>query len=287
MLSRDCATTQRRIVVIEESTPRESEVVLVTGAAGTIGSMLRRSLVRRGRHLRLLDTAAQDPLAPGEDADLIVGSFLDAAVMADACRDAVAVVHLGGLSTNDFEWDEYLDVNINGTRVVLEAARVAGVPRVIYASSNHAVGFHPIADEAVAPDYLFPRPDSLYGVSKVAGESLCSLYHDRYGLDVVCLRIGSYRERPADIRQLWSWLSPGDCTRLFEAAMTIQRPGFRVVWGVSANRRAAVTLDEAHAIGYYPLDDAEVFADEIISKNDDGGRDDPPFIGGSYTLPNS
>ncbi|MGD0692791.1 MAG: NAD(P)-dependent oxidoreductase [Acidimicrobiales bacterium] len=273
--------------MIEESTPRESEVVLVTGAAGTIGSMLRRSLVRRGRHLRLLDTAAQNPLAPGEDADLIVGSFLDAAVMADACRDAVAVVHLGGLSTNDFEWDEYLDVNINGTRVVLEAARVAGVPRVIYASSNHAVGFHPIADEAVAPDYLFPRPDSLYGVSKVAGESLCSLYHDRYGLDVVCLRIGSYRERPADIRQLWSWLSPGDCTRLFEAAMTIQRPGFRVVWGVSANRRAAVTLDEAHAIGYYPLDDAEVFADEIISKNDDGGRDDRPFIGGSYTLPNS
>jgi nucleoside-diphosphate-sugar epimerase len=273
--------------VSEEPTFRESEVVLITGAAGTIGSMLRRSLARPGRHLRLLDVAAQAPLAPGEEAELVVGSFRDAAVMADACRDVVVVVHLGGLSTNDFEWDEYLDVNINGTYVVLEAARAAGVPRVIYASSNHAVGFQPIDHGSLVPDYLFPRPDSLYGVSKVASESLGRFYHDRYGLDVLCLRIGSYRERPANIRELWSWLSPGDCMRLVEAAMTTPRPGFRVVWGVSANRRAVVTLAEARAIGYYPLDDAEVFADEITANSDDDGRDDPPRLGGSFASPST
>jgi dTDP-4-dehydrorhamnose reductase len=269
--------------VSEESIPNESEIVLVTGAAGTIGSMLRHGLAHPGRHLRLLDVAPQDSLATGEDAALIVGSFLDAAVMADACRDVNVVLHFGGLSTNEFRWDEYLEVNINGTYVVLEAARVAGVPRVIYASSNHAVGFQPIDNSILAADYLFPRPDSFYGVSKVASESLGSLYHDRYGLDVVCLRIGSYRERPANLRQLWSWLSPGDCVRLVEAAMATPSPGFRVVWGVSANRRAKVTLAEAHAIGYYPLDDAEVFVGEI-TKIGSGGRDEPPFIGGPYTV---
>jgi NAD(P)-dependent dehydrogenase (short-subunit alcohol dehydrogenase family) len=270
----------------EASVSSENEVVLITGAAGTIGSMLRRSLARPGRHLRLLDVAPQEPLAPGEDAELIVGSFLDVAVMADACRDANVVLHFGGLSTNEFDWDQYLDVNINGTYVLLEAARAAGVPRVIYASSNHAVGFQPIEDGSVAPDYLFPRPDSFYGVSKVASESLGSLFHDRYGLDVVCLRIGSYGERPANLRQLWSWLSPGDCVRLIEAAMATPSPGFRVVWGVSANRRSVVTLAEAHAIGYYPLDDAEEFAGEITNVGDGGGVE-PPFIGGPYTVPSA
>jgi dTDP-4-dehydrorhamnose reductase len=260
-----------------------SETLLITGAAGTIGSMLRHSLVRPGRRLRLLDVAAQEPLAPGEDVEVIVGSFLDAALMAEACRGVDVVVHFGGLSTNEFEWDEYLDVNINGTYAVLEAARSAGVPRVIYASSNYAVGFQPISDNSLAHDYLLPRPDSLYGVSKAASESLGSYFHDRYGLDVICLRIGSYRERPENVRQLWSWLSPGDCTRLVEAAVSTPRPGFRIVWGVSSNRRAVVTLAEGHDIGYYPVDDAEVFADEIVSNRRDDGHVEPPFIGGPYT----
>jgi uronate dehydrogenase len=266
------------------STPGEGQIVLITGAAGTIGSMLRHSLACPGRHLRLLDVEPQEPLAPGEDAELVDGSFLDADVMAVACRGVRVIVHLGGLSTKDFEWHEFLDVNINGTYVVLEAAHTAGVPRVIYASSNHAVGFHPIDRDSLVPDYAFPRPDTLYGVSKVASESLGSLYHDRYDLDVVCLRIGSYGERPVNVRQLWSWLSPGDCTRLVEAAIATPRPGFRIVWGVSANRRSVVTLVEAHAIGYFPLDDAEAFADEIASNSSDD-VDNPPLIGGPYTLP--
>jgi uronate dehydrogenase len=187
---------------------------------------------------------------------------------------------MGGLSHAGFSWPEYLEVNIHGTQVVANAARRAGVERLVYASSNHAVGFAPLRDGGVVPDHEYPRPDSYYGVSKAASESLLSLYHDRYGLDVVCLRIGSYRERPFDRRSLWSWLSPGDCTRLVEAALTTPHPGFRVVWGVSANSRAAVSLEEGRALGYEPLDNAEDYADEIL--DDHVHWDD---VGGPYTAP--
>jgi len=254
------------------------DVILITGAQGSIGSMLRNSLRRSGRHLRLLDLAPLSALAPDENADLINGSFLDPTTIAAACEGVRAIVHLGGLSQAGYSWPEYLEVNIHGTQVLADAARHAGVERVVYASSNHAVGFAPLRDGGVVPDYEFPRPDSYYGVSKVASESLLSLYHDRYGLNAICLRIGSYRERPFDRRSLWSWLSPGDCTRLVEAALTTANPGFRVVWGVSANSRSKVSLEEARAIGYEPLDNAEDFASEIV--DDQSVWND---VGGPYT----
>lgn len=257
------------------------DVILITGAQGAIGSMLRTSLRRSGRRLRLLDLVALSPLEPEEDAELITGSFLDPETMAAASAGARAIVHLGGLSRAGHSWAEYLEVNVHGTQVLAEAARHAGVERVVYASSNHAVGFAPLVEGGVVSDYEYPRPDSYYGVSKVASESVLSLYHDRYGLDVVCLRIGSYRERPFDRRSLWSWLSPGDCTRLVEAALTTASPGFRVVWGVSANSRAAVSLAEGRSIGYEPLDNAEDYAREIV-------QDQPHWsdVGGPYTEPN-
>lgn len=256
-----------------------------TFAAGTIGSMLRHSLAQPDRHLRLLDVTAQSELRTGESAELIVGSFLDPNTMRDACHDVNVVIHLGGLSTGGYSWQEYLSVNINGTFVVFEAARRAGVPRVIYASSHHAVGFQPNNTSVTVPDYYYPRPDSFYDVSKVASESLCSLFHDRRGIDAICLRIGSYRTRPTDARSLWNWLSPGDGGRLFEAAISTPHPGFRVVWGVSANSRGIMSLDEGNAIGYFPLDDAEVYASDVAASD---GADDPgvrDFIGGPYAAP--
>lgn len=258
---------------------------LITGANGLIGSHLRQSLRQPGRHLRLLDVAAQPGLALDEDATLIEGSFLDPETMALACEGVDAVVHLGGLSTGGYDWRQYLETNINGTREVLEAARRAHVPRVIYASSHHVVGFHPSTAEETVPDYLYPRPDSLYGVSKAASESLCSLYHDRYGLNVVCLRIGSFRDRPSDRRMLWSWLSPGDCTRLFEAALGAPSPGFRVVWGVSANTRGIVSLKEANKLGYYPLDDAEAYGAAILASDVDSVPAVSDVMGGPFAAP--
>jgi len=257
--------------------------ILITGTAGSIGSLLRHSLAQPGRHLRLLDAAVQPALQPRENAELIVASFLDRDAIEHACSDVSVVIHLGGLSTGGYSWDEYLEINVNGTQCVLEAARRAGVPRVIYASSHHAVGFQPTSTGVTIPDYLFPRPDSFYGVSKVASESLCSLYHDRHGLDVICLRIGSYRERPNDVRTLWNWLSPGDCTLLFQAAISTPNPGFRVVWGISANTRAVVSLAEARSIGYVPLDDAEVYADQVVASPESDDPHTRDLLGGPYT----
>jgi nucleoside-diphosphate-sugar epimerase len=257
-----------------------SDTLLITGAKGTIGSMLRESLRRPGRHLKLLDIATQAPLADGEDAELLVGSFLDPEVLARAVEGVDAIIHLGGLSSAGYQWAEYLEININGTYLLLEAARVARVPRMVYASSNHAVGFARASDFDIVPDYLFPRPDTFYGMSKAASESLCSLYSDRHGIDAICLRIGSYREEPTDRRSLATWLSPGDCTRLVEASLSVESPGFRVVWGISANTRRVVSLKEGHAIGYEPQDNAERYASQLVNLT---AKEETDLIGGPYT----
>jgi NAD(P)-dependent dehydrogenase (short-subunit alcohol dehydrogenase family) len=262
-----------------------TEEILITGAAGEIGSWLRRSLRQSDRRIRLLDIASQNAPEPDESARVITASITDQDAMTDACEGVDAVIHLGGLSTVGYSWDEYLDVNVNGTHCLLEAARRCGVPRVVYASSHHAVGFQPNTPGRMVPDYLYSRPDSLYGFSKAASESLCSLYHDRYGLDVICIRIGSFRTRPTDLRTLWNWLSPGDCTRLFEAALTTASPGFRLVWGVSANDRGIMSLEEARTIGYVPLDDAEEFISDIGAGAEAGKIHGADLIGGPFTSP--
>lgn len=231
-----------------------AQCLLLTGAAGTIGTMLRSRLVRPGRTLRLLDVA---PLTAGAGEEVVAGSLSDMDVMVAACSDVDAVLHLGGLS-REAPWAEIMEHNIHGTYTVLEAARRAGVPRVIFASSGHTVGFRPVDEDA--GEYLYPRPDTYYGVSKAAGEALGSLYHDRYELDVICLRIGTCAERPANERALATWLSPDDCARLMEASISAPSPGFRVVWGVSANTRGRFSLAEARSLGYHPQDDAEAYA---------------------------
>ena len=248
--------------------------LLITGAAGGVGTLLRPRLSRPDRTLRLLDIA---PLSPGDGEEAVQASVTDLDALTAACAGVDAVLHLGGLST-EHDWPSILDVNIHGTYVVFEAARRAGVPRVVFASSNHAVGFHP---DGEAPDLLYPKPDTYYGVSKVAGEALGSLYHDRYGLDVICLRIGSCFERPWTPRMLSTWLSPDDCARLVESALAAPSPGFRTVWGVSANTRNKWSLAEARALGYAPEDDAERYADEVTGAPDPLDR----YIGGTFCSP--
>lgn len=257
------------------------ERVLVTGAAGRIGTFLRSRLARDDRVLRLLDVTAIDDLGAGEE--FVRGSVTDTRLLADACVGVDAVVHLAATTGHPMDFGAAAD-DIAGTQAVLEAARLAGVRRVVYASSYHAVGFHP-RDDADAPDWLFPRPDSFYGVAKVASEALASLYVDRYGLDVVCLRIGTCSDRPRNPRALSTWLSPGDAGRLVEAALSAPAPAFRVVWGVSANTRNWWSLAEARALGYDPQDDAEVHAPAIIAEH---GEPDPDavehrLVGGPFT----
>jgi uronate dehydrogenase len=259
--------------------------ILITGAAGQIGAMLRSRLARPGRVLRLLDVV---PLAaqPGRAEEAVSASVTDMAAMTAACAGTDAVIHLGGIPS-EAPWGSILDVNINGTYTVFEAARRAGVPRVVFASSNHAVGFYPSAEFPV-PDYAYPAPDTYYGVSKAAGEALAALYARRYGMDAICVRILSCFERPRNPRMLATWLSPDDAGRLFEACLTAPSPGFRVVYGVSANTRGGwVSLAEARALGYEPLDDAEVYADEASPGGAEPDPADPVFryLGGEFTFP--
>jgi uronate dehydrogenase len=257
--------------------------ILVTGAAGRIGEMLRPRLARPGRTLRLLDVA---PLAAGEGEEVIQASITDLDAMTAACAGAEAVIHLGG-QADEAPWDEIAAVNINGTYVVFEAARRAGVGRVVFASSNHAVGFTAARDFPAA-DYAYPLPDTYYGVSKVTGEALAALYHYRYGLDMICLRILTCADRPRNARELSTWLSPGDAGRLIEACLSADKPGFRVAYGVSANTRGGwVSLDEARSLGYEPRDDAEQFADEVLAASGEFDPADPvhAYLGGEFTLP--
>jgi uronate dehydrogenase len=260
------------------------EIIVLTGAAGRIGRMLRDRLGRPGRVLRLVDIA---PLTAGDGEEVITASVTDLPAMTAACAGAAAVIHLGGLA-GEAPWDQIAAVNIHGTYVMFEAARRAHVGRVIFASSNHAVGFTPRAEFPV-PDYAFPAPDTYYGVSKAAGEALAALYHSRYGLDAICLRILSCDERPRNVRALSTWLSPDDTGRLFEACLTAPDPGFRVAYGVSANTRGGfVSLAEARSLGYEPKDDAEAWAAEIIAAD---GEPDPAgdpvlaHLGGEFCLP--
>ncbi len=256
--------------------------ILMTGAAGQIGTMLRPRLARPDRKLRLLDLA---PLTPGPGEETVQASVTDLDAMTAACEGADAVIHLAGVA-GEASWEQILDLNIHGGYVAFEAARRAGVGRVVYASSNHAVGFAPRASFPV-PDYAFPAPDTYYGVSKAAVEALAAMYHHRYRLDAICVRLLTCTERPPHPRGLSTWLSPDDAGRLFEACLTAPRPGYRVVFGVSANTRGGwVSLNEAKALGYEPRDDAEAYAADVLAQ---GGvdPDDPVlrYLGGDYTLP--
>ncbi len=196
------------------------------------------------------------------------------------------MIHLGGKS-GEAPWERILETNIDGTYKAFEAARRAGVPRVVFASSNHAVGFH-TPDEYPLPESVQTLPDTYYGVSKVTGEALGALYHHRYGLDVICIRILSCFPKPPNQRALSTWLSPDDCARLFEACLAAEKPGYKIVYGVSANTRGGwVSLKGASELGYESKDDAEVFARELFAEQGELPADDPVFqhLGGQFTLP--
>ncbi len=256
--------------------------VLVTGAAGRIGTVLRGGLPERGWSVRSLDVVPVPEPRPGEEH--LVADTTDLTAVVEAARGATGLVHLAGIAT-EATWPAIAHTNIDGTYCALEAARRAGVGRVVLASSNHASGYTPRPDgrllrEVDAP----PRPDTYYGVSKVTMEALGSLYADRYGLDVVCLRIGSAFPEPTTTRQLSTWLSPGDAVRLVDAALRAPSPGFAVVWGVSANTRGWWDLTAARALGYEPADDAEAYAEALIAAHGEPDLSDPVHarVGGEY-----
>jgi uronate dehydrogenase len=246
--------------------------LLLTGAAGRIGSVLRPGLAGAAAEIRLMDVASLDT-GPGEVA--IQGDVRRLEDVRRAMEGCDAVVHLAGIP-QEAAFEEILDANIRGTFNVFEAARQEGCRRVVFASSNHAIGFYPVGQE-IGTDVPV-RPDTYYGVSKVFGENLGRLYHDRHGLEVVCLRIGAFLAEPLQPRHLWIWLSHRDTVQL--VLRSLEAPvGFLIVYGVSANRRSWWRRDGWGTVGYAPVDDAEAFASRV------GERVPYRFQGGEMAEP--
>jgi len=240
--------------------------VLLTGSQGRIGTALTERLPGRGWTLRTFDRT------PGAD---VVAELTDAAALAEAMAGVAAVVHLAGQPT-EAPWPVVRESNIEGCVQLFEAARRAGVRRVVFASSNHAVGFTPRGSGELPPDTP-PRPDTLYGVSKAFGEALARYYVDRYGFEVACLRIGTCAAEPPDARSLATWLSFDDCAELVDRCLRAPGLDYAVVWGVSANSARWWSLD--NPIGYSPADDAALHSG-LSAPAGPGER-----VGGQFTGP--
>jgi uronate dehydrogenase len=243
-------------------TPQTNKRILITGAAGQIGDALRKGL--RGSYplIRLADIA---PLGTAEAGEEILSTDIrDMVALEKAMAGMDCVVHLAGVP-EEAEWEKVLSLNIEGCFNVFEAARRQGVKRIVFASSNHAVGFH--RRERFIDNTVAPRPDSRYGVAKVFGEALGRLYADKHGLSVACLRIGAFRrlDRPVDARQLLVWISHRDMVQLTRRCIDHPNYHFVIVYGVSRNLRSRWDNTNVKFLGYRPEDDSEAFASEILA----------------------
>src|SRR5271169_6087230 len=235
-----------------------TERVLITGAAGAIGTALRNGLRADWRHLRLTDVR---PIAdPTPNEECIVADISDRAAIERMMEGVAAVVYMTGVG-GDYTLDDLFRVNARGVFDVFEAARLNGVQRIVFASSNHAFGCYPIT-ENVSPA-MPPRPDSLYGVFKVWGETLLRNYYDRHGIRSVSLRIGTYRPLPIDQRSLATWLSPADVAQLVDLSLRHPDPGCMVVNGYSNNTRLKTHDPNWEVLGYRPHDNAEEYREML------------------------
>src|SRR5262245_3001368 len=247
--------------------------VLITGAAGRIGRVLTAGLTNHD--LRLTDVVEVD------DPRFVRADLTDQADVDRAVEGMDAVVHLGAVP-DEAPFAQIAGPNLHGTFHVFDACRRLHANRIVFASSNHATGMYPVGEPLT--ENVPPRPDGLYGASKVWGEALGRMYVDRFALEFVGLRIGTFAATPPNRRALATWLSHDDAVRLTDAALTAENVGWTVVYGASNNTRRWLPLDDAaRRIGYEPRDDAETYADEVTEGPEyerQGGPNTDPAHGG-------
>jgi len=236
--------------------------ILITGAAGSLGKVLKSSL-KKWYRLRLL--YHQNILPAESDEEVCIGSITDLSKMVEVSAGVDAVVHLAADPYEDSPFEVVLKPNIVGTYTVFEACRQAGVGRIIFASSNHVTGYYEIEGTYTTPG-MPVRPDGYYGVSKVFGEALGRYYADAFGISVICLRIGTCRSKTHvinrdDDRILSTWLSHGDMVQLVRRSIKAEAIRFGIYYGISDNTRAYWDIENARKeIGYAPEDNAETYA---------------------------
>jgi len=242
------------------------KTLLVTGAAGRIGTFLRTELAGKYR-LRLSDIKPIRTLRKGET--FMRADLTRLSSMQRAAKGVDAVLHLGGQSSGGGAeadaWERMLPANIIGFRNTLEAARLNGVKRFLVATSNHAVGY--FRRDEIIDHNVYPKPDSIYGVSKVFNEALASYYAVRYGMEMFCMRIGNVNPAPLDARRLAIWISPRDMAQL--VTIGIEHPGiqFEIVYGISNNKRAWFDNRNARRLGYRPQDRSEPHAKAVLARD--------------------
>lgn len=247
--------------------------ILITGAAGAVGTAAVPRLRARGHRLRLLDL--EPPSAATDTDEVLLASATDETAMTYAAQGMDLLLHLASFAS-ERSWREIIDVNVESARVALDAAHEAHVPVTVLASSVHATGFTP-SDRADAR-VVRTRPDTYYGFSKVAAEALGDLHADRFGMRVVSARIMTFADQPPTARARSTWLSPDDFVRLVEASLSAPG-GHSVVWGVSANTRRTVSLEAGRAMGYEPRDDAEDHVAALAARLGLASADELPPVG--------
>jgi uronate dehydrogenase len=229
-----------------------SRRIVFTGAAGGIGTMTRPLLAKLFPGLVLSDRVKPAELLPSET--FVAADLTKPDEVAALVKGAHSVIHLGGHSVEG-TWDQILNANIIGCYNMFEAVRQAGVKRLIFASSNHAIGFYP-RKKKIGTD-LTVRPDSRYGVSKAFGEALGALYSDKHGIAVTCLRIGNVGPVPLDVRRLSIWISPEDLVQLFQIGLEHPDIRFEIFYGASDNEASWWDNSRANRLGYHPTGKAE------------------------------
>ena len=266
-------------------TIKSHQTLLLTGAAGGLGTALRQRLKDNCDVLRLSDRAADcERLGAAQANEVIVPAELaDAAAVERAVSGCQAIVHMGGVPVEG-PFDPILQANILGVYNLYEAARKHGVKRVVFASSNHVTGFYR-QSETLTPAHP-PRPDSLYGVSKAFGEDLSRMYFDRYGIETACVRIGSSFAEPRDRRMLATWLSFDDLHRLVTACLTTPVLGHTIIFGMSDNSVAWWDNASVRHVGYRPQDSSDVFRDAVYARTPEPDLTDPAvqYQGGGFVF---
>jgi uronate dehydrogenase len=235
--------------------------ILMTGASGEIGTRLRKLLPPIYPDLVLSDVKTPADLGSGEK--FKAADLADLAQVEAICEGIDGILHFGGFSVEG-PWDNILQSNIIGCYNLFEAARKNGVKRIVFASSNHAVGFYP-RHHRIGTDVTV-RPDSRYGVSKAFGEAIGSLYADKHGIGVTCLRIGNFGDKPLDHRRLAIWLKPEDLVQLCRIGLDHPDIHFEILYGASYNERSWWDNHRAYDLGYRPTGRAEDFREHAMAE---------------------
>lgn len=253
--------------------------IALSGAGGQLGTVLRKALIARGVSLR--SAGGRNPLVPLADGeDVMHGDLRDSAVV-DRLLDGVDVlIHFAGTSV-ERPLPEVIENNLRGLVEVYEGARRNGVRRIVFASSNHAIGMYPVSEHLDIDCEL--RPDGFYGLSKVWGEALARMYWDKHGIESICVRIGSCLERPTEPRHLSTWFGHADLFHFIDRCIEAKDVGFLTIWGVSANTRNWWdNSGPAKRLGYQPTQNAEAFAAEVLAQPNPLDALGQRFQGGSF-----